>query len=261
MNSLFTVELLIGTFLGLLLAMVILLVLQIRTTNKVNKLTYPAYEYVIEKAEHDAQKVLAEAQHKAQSIMAEAEQAGAKTLADYATQADEIHKQYSAALNTQTDSIAHAMQDVRTEETAALKKLTDSAEDVIEAQEDRVVQNVEKTNQSIQQIVANTEKEASESIAQLEERIDSVGDMLETKLKASDTAGQEQLTKHLASLQATAEKQVEAYTESRIKLLDAHVEQLVESVVLKVLHTQLPVSGHSELAFKALKEAKAQNIL
>jgi|AntRauTorcE11897_2_1112592.scaffolds.fasta_scaffold07573_2 F0F1-type ATP synthase membrane subunit b/b' len=261
MNSYFTVELLIGTFLGLLLAMVILLVLQVRTTNKVNKLTYPAYEYVIEKAEHDAEKLVQEAQHKAQSIIAAAQQAGAKTIADYTSQAKEIHTEYSTALHTQTESLEHAMQDISDEETAALQKVTDAAEDMITTQEKSVITNVEKTNQSIQQLVAQTEQGAKESIAHIEEQIAAVGDRLETQLKETDTTGQELLQKHIASLQGVADKHVEMYTDARIKLLDEHIEQLVESVVLDVLHTQLTPSEQASLAFKALQEAKAQHIL
>ena len=261
MNSYFTVELLIGTFLGLLLAMVILLVLQVRTTNKVNKLTFPAYEYVIEKAEHDAEKILQEAQHKAQSIIAESEQAGAKAIADYTNQAKEIHAEYSGALRAQTKSLEQEMHDMSDDEQAALQKVTDAAEDIIESQEKSILANVAKTNQSIEQLTAKTEQEANESIEHLEEHIEEVGDMLEAQLKATDTAGQALLKNHVASLQDQADKQVAAYTEARIKLLDAHIEQLVESVVLEVLHTQLTPSEQASLAFKALKEAKEQHIL
>jgi len=261
MNSYFTVELLIGTFLGLLLAMVILLVLQVRTTNKVNKLTFPAYEYVIEKAEHDAEKILQEAQHKAQSIIQEAQQSGAKTIADYTSQAKEIHSEYSSALHAQTESLEDVMHDVSRKETASLKQVTDAAEDIIEAQEKSILANVAKTNQSIEQLAAKTEQEATESMAHLDEHVEEVGDMLEAHLKATDTAGQALLKNHVASLQGQADKQVAAYTEARIKLLDAHIEQVVESVVLEVLHTQLTPSEQASLAFKALKEAKEQHIL
>jgi hypothetical protein len=261
MNNYFTIELLIGTFLGLLLAMIILLVLQVRTTNKVNKLTFPAYEFVIEKAEHDAQKLLQEAQHKAQSIIVEAEQAGVKSIADYTTQAKEIHTQYSSALHAQTKSLEQAMQDISTQETAALKKVTDAAKDLIEAQEKSVIKNVKKTNQSIEQLVVKTEQEVNQSIVQLGERVAGVADILETQLKATDAAGQEKLGEHLASLQTVADKHVQMYTDARTNLLDTHIEQLVESVVLKVLHTQLSPSEQATLAFESLKEAKAQHIL
>jgi F0F1-type ATP synthase membrane subunit b/b' len=261
MNSYFTVELLIGTFLGLLLAMVILLVLQVRTTNKVNKLTYPAYEYVIEKAEHDAEKLIQEAQHKAQSIITQAEQSGAKTIADYTSQAKEIHSEYSSALHAQTESLEHTMQGISSEETAALKQVTDAAEDMIESQEKSILANVAKTNQSIEQLASKTEQEATESITHLEEHVEEVGDMLEAQLKATDIAGQALLKNHVAALQGQADKQVAAYTDARIKLLDAHIEQLVESVVLEVLHTQLTPSEQASLAFQALKEAKEQHIL
>lgn len=261
MNTLFSTELLIGTFLGLLVAMVVLLVLQIRTTTQVNRLTFPAYEYVIKKAEHDAQALIQEAQKKAQSIIVSAEQAGQKTIAEYTNQATQIHQEYSDAIQAQTQGVTQALHKNESVQTQAMDSLLASAKSSITEQQNLVIKAAEGVNTALSQTTIETHQKAEEAVSALHDRVEKISDSIELQLKEVTALGTDKITTHLATLQATADEHIAAYEASRIKLLDAHVEQLVESVVGEVLHTQLPVAVHASLAREALEEAKAKNIL
>lgn len=261
MNAFFSVELLAGTFVGLLLAMLVLLVLQVRTTSQVNKLTFPAYEYVIKKAEHDAHLLIQEAQQKADTIIVDAKKAGHATIREYTNQATQIHEEYKDAVARQTAHIGATLHEVSDAQTIALQNLTGAAASMIASQQQEVVAHVKKTNTALAAASADVEKEVLEVARALHARITGVGESIETQLREVDTLGKAQLATHLASLQTAADEHIAVYQDARMKLLDAHVEQLVESVVVQVLHTQLPVAEHASLARTALEEAKAMHIL
>ena len=92
-------------------------------------------------------------------------------------------------------------------------------------------------------------------------RIDTVAQKFEKKLEEVDKVGQNHLKSHILSLQNAADEHIKEYQKSREDLLDAHIEQLVEKIVIQVLHTQLPTSAHASLARTALEDAKAKHIL
>ncbi len=261
MYTILSVEVLVGTFLGLLIAMVVLLVLQIRTTGQVNKLTFPAYEYVIKKAEHDATKIIEAAQAQARTIVTAAEQSGQATIADYTNQATEIHAQYRAAITEQTQSIANTLSHTSATQTDAVRALTDATRGVITAQEEQIRTHTKSSAAAIDALVGTIEHETTTALSTLITRIETIGQTLEATLHDASVVEQAALAAQLTAMQAAADAQVKTYQAARMKLLDVHIDQLVESVVQKVLHTQLPVAEHTSLARAALTEAKTQQIL
>jgi|GEM_PF-1897614 len=261
MNTSLPLEFLIGAFIGLLIAMVVLLVLQVRTTNQVNKLTFPAYEYVIKKAEHEANAIVQKAQQKAQSIITDAEKAGHAAISEYTNQATQIHEQYRDSVQEQTEGIMSALREVSEVQTHAVEKLTKTAQEGVTAQQNEVTQHVTQTNEKIAHTISQIETDSQAQMKALREEIGSIGKTLTDQLQKVEVSGEQQIAAHVASLQHAADAHIEAYEVSRKKLMDRHIEQLVESVVMKVLHTQVPISEHASLAREALEEAKAKHIL
>jgi vacuolar-type H+-ATPase subunit H len=257
----FGFEILVGVFTGVLLATIVVLVVQIRSTSQVNKLTFPAYEYAMKKAEYDAETLIADARKSARTIITDAEQAGHETISGYTTQATEIHEQYKELLAGQTKSIANSLQEVSDRQVHALEEIVASTEGSISVEQKKIGDSVLRTNESITKTAQQIEHTAHESILALQTNIEKVGKDLEKQLHTIETSGEEKLAAHLDAMQKTADAHIATYEASRTKLMDAHIEQLVESVVSKVLHTQLPVSEHASLARAALEEAKSKHIL
>ena len=257
----FGFEVFIGIFIGVLIATIVVLIMHIRTTLQMNKLTLPAYEYAMKKAEHDAHALVLKAQEEARAIIADAEKEGHKAIARYTQQAQEIHEKYKEVVANQTDGVNKRLLKASEVQVQALQKVVAAAEVAIAGEQKKITEKVEQTNKLLVQAAAKAEDHTQETIRELQKRVEQVGHNLEVHLNTIQEAGEKKLAEHLAALQKTAEKHVEAYEASRIQLLDAHIEQLVDAVVMKVLHTQLPVSKHASLAREALEEAKSQNII
>ncbi len=252
---------LLGVFIGVLIATIVVVVMHMRTTTQLNKMTFPAYEYAIKKAEHEAQALIQEAQKTARDITAQAEQTGQQTIDEYTQQAKHIHTKYVDTIALQTKEITDALHSVQASQTQAMTSVVSFAEDAITSQQTLLSESVKKTNQKITHTAEVLEKEAQKVVKDFYTRIDTVAQKFEKKLEEVDKVGQNHLKSHILSLQNAADEHIKEYQKSREDLLDAHIEQLVEKIVIQVLHTQLPTSAHASLARTALEDAKAKHIL
>jgi len=257
----FGFEILVGVFVGVLIATIVVLVLNIRTTSQVNKMTFPAYEYAMKKAEHDAEGLLSDARKNARKIITEAEKAGHETISKYTDQAEDIHEKFEVVIAEQTKNIGVSLHEASGTHLQALKSMLASTEAGLLVEQKKVIELVGRTSAGLEAIASRAEHHAKDTAESLQDRITEVSQTIESRLLRAEAKGEDTLTAHLESLQKTADNHVAAYEVSRIKLMDAHVEQLVESVVVQVLHAQLPISEHTSLARKALEEAKAKHIL
>jgi len=257
----FGFEVLIGIFVGVLLATIVVLVMYVRTTSQVSKLTFPAYEYAIKKAEHDADAIISDARKRAREVIANADKVGQTLSGNYDTQAKGIQKKYEAALARQTEKVVKEFQTGAAEQVQKLYTVTSTAERAITTEQKKVTDNVTRINTAVEAVATKAEHHTQEVIESLDKRIARVGMTIEDKLREVQEGGADKLEQHLAGLQGVADEHIKVYEESRRRLLDAHIEQLVEAVVMKVLHTQLPVEQHGSLAREALEEAKSKNII
>lgn len=257
----FLTLLFIGSLAGLLIGMIVLLVLERRNTQTMNKLTYPAYEYVIKKAEHDAEAILNEARGKARSIIVDAEKTGQKTI--------EVYKKDAA---TMQDAFAQSIDDLRhhlsKELTAsheagiktlegAMAALTDSLTD----EEEKVRSAYSSLLEGAHTLARTMEEESHKSLTVMEQEITKTAGAITDKLKKEDEAYERYIDEHLQAAVKAAEEEIKTYRDKRIALLDLHIERLVEDVAKEVLHVQLTPTQHGDLARDALIEAKQHNLL
>lgn len=257
----FGFEILIGIFVGVLIAAIVVLIMHIRTTSQMSKLTLPAYEYAMKKAEYDAESIVSEAKKRARQIIADAEKEGHKTISGYTNQAAEIHKKYREVIAIQTDSIGQALHKASDVQVQALEKVIASADGIIKGEQKKILDSVAGTSKHMAQMADEAQKKAQGTMEGLQQSIDEAGKKIQVQLERAEKKGEEKLAKHLDSLQGVADAHIDKYEESRKKLVDAHIEQLVEAVAMKVLHTKLPVTEHTSLAREALEEAKSKHIL
>ena len=257
----FGFEILVGVFIGVLFATIVVLVMHLRTTSQMTKLTFPAYEYAIKKAEHDADGIISDARKRAREIIANADKVGQTMSGNYDMQAKGIQQKYEAALARQTEKVVKEFHTGAAEQVQKLYTVTSTAERAITTEQKKVTDNVTRINTAIEAAATKAEHHTQEVIEALDKRMERVGSTLEGKLRETQEGGAEKLEQHLAGLQGVADEHIKVYEASRRRLLDAHIEQLVEAVVMKVLHTRLPVSEHGSLAREALEEAKSKNII
>lgn len=250
-----------GIFAGVLLAAIVVLILHIRTNSQIDRMTYPAYEYAIKKAEHDADAVIQEAQQKAREIIANAEQTGQQSILTYNEEAKVIHQKYQEALTQQGTELSQKFNNIAEQETHKLHEAIGGMSQSLSSEHQRAMENLSRVTGSLESTSEKAQQQAERLLASLEERIGAVSAEIEGALKNAEAEGLNSIAGHFKALNKTVEEEVAAYSEGRKKLLDQHVERLVEDVVKRVLQAELPVSTHAALARKALEEAKAKHIL
>lgn len=261
MSTFSGVEIILGALIGLVLSMIILLVLQFRSSSLMNKLTYPAYEYVIKQSEHKANLILEQAQKEAREITAEAEKAGQKILGNYTDSSRASHDAFVKNLEQFTHGLTSQLSDTTNNGMAQLQAVTSAAKQSLEKEQSSITAQVVVTLETAKSSSEMLQKKVSEAVLRMEENIASVSDNLAHKLQDEHTNQTAHIQAHLQKALDAAESQIESYQKSRIALLDRHIERLVEDITKRVLHKQLSIDDHAELARAALSEAKEHNLL
>ncbi len=261
MNMFFSVELIAGVLSGLVIATVIMLVLQIRNATMINKLTFPAYEYVVKQAEHKANEIIASAQKEARAIISSAEQAGQKTIVQYTQKASQLQEHYEVTLQKLVSELSGKM--VQTAEQSGVQ--VDAALAAMAAtltlREANLISQFDTSLVSVEKMLATLQTHTTATLTHMESDIAELSRKLGESLTKEDSQQQERIAVQLQKLQDNAAAQIEEYQKARMALLDAHIERLVEDIVMRVLHKKLSVDEHAQLAREALVEAKAHNLL
>ncbi len=261
MLAIFSVELLIIiTAIGLTIAMAALLLLQMRSSSQMHKLTYPAYEFVVRKAEHDADVIIEEAQKKARSIIAEAEKTGQVTMQSYEKSAKEAQDHFVERFGNITDNLASHLEVASQKGVAEVESFAQDALLALQAEQAAVTGGFKDALLSVTTFSNDLHTKTDAALAHMHQGVEDASAALALKLQEESDAGSAHIAAFLEKTLATAEAQILAY-QSRIALLDTHIERLVEDVARNVLHKELTLHDHAELARNALKEAKEHNVL
>lgn len=261
MLSSFSLEILVLACAGLLCALIILLVWQITTVRRANKLTFPAYEYVMQRTEHDSAQIINEAKKKAEAMLAEAEKSGQIVVREHAAKAEKLTAQLEKEISKQAEAMRKSLARALEDAAHSLNGSFAALESNVTAQQEQVLKEFNEANESLLQLVEKANREASKSIDGLSAKIGSAGEDIEKQLDMMRESGQSQLSGYFDSLKEAADAEVQAYEALRKKVVDDHIETIVEQIVMKVLQVQLPASEHGSLVRKALEEAKSQHLL
>ena len=250
-----------GLLAGLVIASIIMLVLQIRNSTSINKLTFPAYEYVIKKAEHQANEIINEAQKQARLIVTQAEQGGQKTVASYTQDAAKAHESYLASYAEYGKALADKLDSAGEKGIAQLQTLQAEASDMLTKQQNVLKTRFDSSLLSVEKLASTLEQKTTQNLSLMETHIAEVGKRLVDSLQTDNQKQKELIASHLEKALDVAEEQIATYQKARVALLDTHIERLVEDITARVLHKKLSISEHAELAREALAEAKAHNLL
>ena len=214
----------LGFAVGLGFAFLILLSLEIYNSRRVNKLTYPAYEYAQKKAEEEANRILEEARAQAHKIVSDAEIAGLALSETRKKEGESASRAYEASLR----DLMHRL----------------------EAQLQQSIKQAEESQAKLSTtVVSQLESEGKEARAHMSESIAKI-----------ETEYRKRMEEELNAALAAAKTDAEGYAKLRKAAIDEHIVALIGETLRVVLQKNLPKDFHAEFARAALEEAKASGI-
>jgi DNA anti-recombination protein RmuC len=218
----------------LLLFIVLLLVILILKNRQVHDLTYPVYDYIVKGAHKKAHEITYDAMKRSREMLTDAELEGVKVVAKGKLEAKHIEEEYEQKMDellAQTESML-AEYSKRTD--AELKRLA-------EALEKRIAAGIQK-NETL-----------------LQEETDKLSKQLSSTFSTLEANAKEQIRSNVEKEFIGVKKVVEAYRQERFALIDNELLSLLEGTTQLALQRSLTLSDHTELLYKALEEAKANN--
>jgi len=214
----------LGFAVGLAFAFLILLSLEIYNSRRVNKLTYPAYEYAQKRAEEEAHRILEEARREARKIVSEAETAGLALSSTRKQEGEAAERSYEASLK------------------ALMQNLEGQLQHSIKLAEESQAKMSGALSSQLETEGKDARTRMAESITKIESEYRA---RMEAELSASLSAARE----------AAA-----SYEKIRKEAIDDHIVALIGETMRIVLQKSLPKEVHADLARAALEEAKANGV-
>ena len=129
----------------------------------------------------------------------------------------------------------------------SLKETLASEQQAVEAASKAVAAELTKTSQEVR--------------TQLTSKVDSAANAFTAHLQEYDQKFAGTLEQETQRLLKAINADMEEYQAQRRELLDANIAQIVEQVAKQVLHKQLTVSEHTELAKQALASVKQREVM
>ena len=245
--------LLIASILFLFFVVVVLLIVVMRSTKKVNDLTYPIYEYVIKRAEGKAQDITNSALKRSKELIAVAEIEGKKVLVQEKLESAKIEKSYEDKLKELTEQTKSLLNEYATEaeQNAALTK--ELLETYAHEAEESLRTLTESLEKSVSGGISENERVIKEESVRISKQMSSTFEALEKRFK-------EQIDQNLKKEFASAKEMVKSYRKQQLDLVDAYIVSLVERTAAIVFQEKLLLKDHADLALRALEEAKSEGV-
>lgn len=254
-------DLLVGVLGGLIIAVLAVLVLQLRNQSKLTTLTYPAYEYALQQAEHDANEVVKKAHAQAREIITKAETITREDIAARQEKITSANDAYFKELEQLHVSMHRHLTQVAE---AGVTSLTSASEEIAAhtKQQSAALKKFATATQSdwqgvIDQTTTTLDTHAAEASATIKK-------LIATATKELTSAQAEQrraLAEHMSTLMDEAKSEITEYRQQRQQLIDTHIADIVTDVTTEVLHTTLDSAQHATLARTALAAAKQDHLL
>ena len=246
---------------GLVIGLIVLLVLQIITNARVQRLTYPLYEYAQSQAQAEVEKILAEAKAQAQKMLAEA-RANASALVEKERADIEAHSSdYKKALETLAQSAERSLSEQAEKARADGISMMQMHTKDIAAQSAEVQEGMKRLLGGIEQLSQSTVAQAQEMRRALETQSKQASGDLAHAFEEIAAQGRKRIDEQIDAFAKQADAEVAAYRESRKKIVDMHMTELVVEATKLVLQKSLTREEHAQLVQRALQEARSAGIL
>lgn len=237
----------------LLVVLIVLLIVVIKSTSKVSNLTYPIYEYVIKKAESKAQDITYDAMKKSREILVNAELEGTKVIAKEKLESSKIEKTYEEKLRELTDQTKKLLDTYANEAQVNAKNTREllntyahdakeSLSELTHSLEESVSSGINENQRAIKEEAIKVSKQMTSTFGELEKRF------------------REQIDQNLNKEFASAKEMVKTYRKQQLDLIDTYIVTLIERTAAITLQKKMSLEDHSELALRALEEAKSEGV-
>lgn len=261
LSSISSVEVLAAVALGLVIGMIVLLVMQVRSSTQINKITYPAYEYTIKKAQAEADEVIETAQEKAREIISLAEEESIKLLGERKAESAESYKAYSDSLESLKNELREALAGIVDEARGQSGEISETFLDNLKTQDEEMRGKIGVLSGELDGIPVRLREQSDVVMEKLNERLARAGEQLEHALLSTHEENTHKIGEYFEKEFEAAQRELEQYREGRKALIDAHIETLVRDVVRVALKKELTRPDHAELVRSALEEAKSAGAL
>lgn len=241
--------------------LVILVIMSIRNGAQMQKLTYPVYDYIVKKADHEAQEVVKKARKEAEEIVQSAQQSGQEVIASYTKKAEEAREKYGQSLTTLGNSLEKILEHAKDDGEASLREQFEQLQKTLAEHQRSWVDRSDAVVGELGSVASMLEKRSTDTLNHIDADLKTVTETLASALKERLEKQDEAVGAHLKSLSEAAEAEIISYKKARLSILDARIESLVEEVAKRVLRTELTNPDHARLAREALAEAKEHNLL
>lgn len=252
-----SVEVLGAVALGLVIGMIILLFLQAKSSHEISKLTYPAYEFTIKKAQNSADEIIAKAQEQARAIIAKAEEESGVALKARSEESEANYKAYLESFEslraTLTASLASTVEETENQS----RELSEMFVAHLREQDEDMQKKIANLSEQFNEIPTGLLEQSNGIVENLRERVARAGEQLEHALISAHEKNQAEIEEHFQKGFSEAERDIELYREGRKRLIDRQIETLVKDVVRETLKRELSRSDHAELVREALIEARS----
>jgi F0F1-type ATP synthase membrane subunit b/b' len=276
-------ELIVVVLLGTLVALLFILIgVGLRNSLQIERITYPAYEYITKKARADAEKIIAKAMDDAQKLKVEAEIEGIKRLAKENLEIESIEEKYKETLQKTAEESEALFRKYRDQIKTNLDTLKERSEEQIKKYLPIIEEESKESHRQIETALTSLKQKISGTEDKYEQFIDSLQDVLrrqfekntaiikeETeklpgtfgkRLEDAAEEGRRILNDKIHKEFENARRDIEKYRVQYTEFLDEHIASLVEDTTTLVLQKKLTTEEHTELAIKALGEAKKAGI-
>ncbi len=220
---------------------------------------------ILTTAVNDAHKIVAEAETQGLSMLTKDKAAADQTIAEFTKQLMTIE----AALKAQFDKVAMDAGKTYTEFITSMGK---SIEEHMKKNDALVTQKADMmVTESTKHMQTFAHELETKIGAQIQEQMKSTTD-LQTKIRAQfenevmtqlKTVGdvQSKVKAQLDAQMQAVQKEVEAYKLHRMKLVDEHMVDMMEEVLVATLGKKLTLKEHGELTAGSLEQAKKDGAL
>lgn len=208
-----------------------------------------------------AQQIVDDAQAQASAILSSAREQRAQVVDDYSLQIGKLQKVYEQKLAEHIGSLTQHIDKLRASQT---KELTDASAELFESiilEHGKIRKRFDKVLTMFEDTQGKLVSESEQAVASVKDRLSETAETLSQQLHTYDDTIKNTIAEHIDHTYEVIDAQMEQYREARAAIMDRHIQQIVEDVVNKVLHKQLTIIEHAELAREALAQAKKDNLL
>ena len=251
-----SVELLAGILGGLIVAMVVLLLLQVRNSAVVNRIAAPAYEFVQQQAAAEAAQIVEAAKAEAAQIVASTRAEQESVLVAYREQAISLQKTYEAQLSGQVTNLQEQIHSTIAAHFGQIESVAKEAARLSEERTKTLEGQFEAVKTRYAALGDTLETKAATLSQSLTDAVTRTSDEVTRALEAQEQTLSDALAVHVREVYASVDAAVVSYQKERYALVDTHLERMVETVITEVLETNLTLSDHAAIVQSSLAAAK-----